>query len=318
VRARPYILIVGTGGVIAPHRSLSWGREGCHTNEDLATSISPPFQQPPLGGEGSWQGHQSRGTLVAPMYEPIIGALLGLRASAVGLGEGDGSSSTLVAVGVVLGVLGLLLLAYVTFVFCRARSESRAFDEMEEALIDDKGAASPRNGRRNDGGGGRGGSGGSARASDANDQRRPHGGGQSGGSGQWGMGTDMSASQSSSQGAGTEKSDLGLPVRYQLEVGPEPEFDEQTGAPMNAAARKKFGKDWQRKGRTSTRAGKTGQSGGGRQSFGRQLPYSELELATDGFDAKRLLGKGGSCLVYRGRVCEQPVAQVRPWEGLRR
>ena len=245
------------------------------------------------------------------MYEPIIGALLGLRASAVGLGEGDGSSSTLVAVGVVLGVLGLLLLAYVTFVFCRARSESRAFDEMEEALIDDKGAASPRNGRRNDGGGGRGGSGGSARASDANDQRRPLGGGQSGGSGQWGMGTDMSASQSSSQGAGTEKSDLGLPVRYQLEAGPEPEFDEQTGAPMNAAARKKFGKDWQRKGRTSTRAGKTGQSGGGRQSFGRQLPYSELELATDGFNAKRLLGKGGSCLVYRGRVCEQPVAVKR-------
>ena len=39
-----------------------------------------------------------------------------------------------------------------------------------------------------------------------------------------------------------------------------------------------------------------------------ELPYCELEVATNGFSAEHEIGRGGSCLVYRGTLFGGPQA----------
>jgi serine/threonine protein kinase len=70
------------------------------------------------------------------------------------------------------------------------------------------------------------------------------------------------------------------------------EFDPATGTPANADAERLCALRWQ-----------TGAADGVRE-----VAYAELEKATGGFSAAHELGGGGSCTVYRGRLCGLSVA----------
>jgi hypothetical protein len=68
------------------------------------------------------------------------------------------------------------------------------------------------------------------------------------------------------------------------------EYEEETGAPTNAAARKAVARDWSTVAHTGTKPRVI------------KLPFDTLQRATGGFDEDNQIGGGASCMVYRGQV----------------
>lgn len=72
----------------------------------------------------------------------------------------------------------------------------------------------------------------------------------------------------------------------------EPQFDEDNGFPMNAAAQNLCAQQW---------------LGGSAVGPYHCLPYHDLEKCTDNFAPMLAIGTGGSCEVYRGILYGVPV-----------
>ena len=77
------------------------------------------------------------------------------------------------------------------------------------------------------------------------------------------------------------------------------QYDEATAMPANVAAKKLIVLDWN----------------SGAASSVVNLPFTELEQATHGFDEFNELGKGASCFVYKGHCFGQAVAVKKLNEG---
>jgi hypothetical protein len=84
-------------------------------------------------------------------------------------------------------------------------------------------------------------------------------------------------------------------TRYDVETGAllssdVPWFDDQTGSPINAAAREAVSREWRQ------------DVPRGQLAHVTQVPYADLDRATAGFSKLNRLGRGASCFVYKARL----------------
>jgi hypothetical protein len=83
-------------------------------------------------------------------------------------------------------------------------------------------------------------------------------------------------------------------------AGQEPDYDPDTGAPVNAAARRDVAREWA-----------SGVGSDGAKARVVKLPFREIDAATNRFDGAAVIGNGASCAVFRCRLFGLPAAVKR-------
>ena len=83
-------------------------------------------------------------------------------------------------------------------------------------------------------------------------------------------------------------------------AGQEPDYDPDTGAPVNAAARRDVAREWA-----------SGVCSDGAKARVVKLPFREIDAATNRFDGAAVIGNGASCAVFRCHLFGLPAAVKR-------